>query len=236
MFFRKKKTLEQTGIFGNFVDYHCHILPGVDDGVADMATSLEILRRYEELGVSTVWFTPHVMEDMPNTTEALKARFEELMEAYTKEVNDGNRRALVLHLAAEYMLDDGFEERLERKDILTLGTRDQVLVETSCYNPPINMVERLNLIKSKGYYPVLAHPERYMYMDKKDYKQLKDMGIRFQLNLGSLSNGYGSLVKKKALKMLKDGWYQYRGTDCHRMSMVDLILQAEAPKELQTNN
>lgn len=231
MLFKRKKSLEQIKFFENFIDYHCHILPGVDDGVQTMQTSLEILKRYEELGVSEVWFTPHVMEDMPNTTEDLKSRFEELQTAYSKDIEQSNRKPLILHLAAEYMMDEAFDERLEKKDLLTLGNQDQILVETSYYNPPMHMLDLLNRIKNKGYYPVLAHPERYMYMDDKDYKQLKDMGIRFQLNLGSLSDGYGRHVRKKALKMLKDNWYQYRGTDCHRMNMIDLILQAEAPKE-----
>ncbi|MDO5447702.1 MAG: capsular biosynthesis protein [Prevotellaceae bacterium] len=230
MFFSKKKTIETTNFFENFVDYHCHILPGVDDGVKTMDDSLEILKRYEQLGVSEVWLTPHVMEDIPNTTEKLKERFEELTEAYLKVAETETRKPLVLHLAAEYMLDDGFEEKLKEKDLLTLGTYDQVLVETSYYNPPMRMVEILNDIKGKGYYPVLAHPERYMYMDKKDYKLLKDMGIRFQLNLGSLSNGYGHIVTKKAKDMLKQNYYQYYGTDCHRMSMIDMILKAELPK------
>ena len=232
MFFSKKKTIETTNFFNNFVDYHCHILPGVDDGVKTMEDSLEILKRYEKLGVSEVWLTPHVMEDMQNSTEKLKGRFEELKEAYSEVAETETRKPLTLHLAAEYMLDDGFEEILKAKDILTLGTKDQVLVETSYYNPPMQMVDMLNNIKGKGYYPVLAHPERYMYMEKKDYKLLKDMGIRFQLNLGSLSNGYGHAVTKKAKSMLKLNYYQYYGTDCHRMSMIDMILGAERPKEM----
>ena len=228
MFFCKKKTLGQTDFFKNFVDYHCHILPGVDDGVKTMEDSLAILKRYESLGVAEVWLTPHVMEDMPNTTAELQARYEELQQKVAAEnIN------LKLHLAAEYMLDGVFEERLAEKDLLTLGTSDQVLVETSYFNPPMNMMALMERIKGRGYYPVLAHPERYMYMDWKQYKALKAMDVRFQLNLGSLSGGYGRHVKKKALKMLEKEWYQYRGTDCHRMDMVDLILEAEQPKTLK---
>ena len=65
--FRKRISLKDSGIFKNFTDCHSHILPGVDDGVQTMEEALEILRLYEELGIKSVWLTPHIMEDMPNT-------------------------------------------------------------------------------------------------------------------------------------------------------------------------
>lgn len=66
--FRKKQTLEEKGFFRGFIDWHCHILPAVDDGVQTMGEALQILEEYERLGVKEVWLTPHIMEDMPNTT------------------------------------------------------------------------------------------------------------------------------------------------------------------------
>ncbi len=198
-------------------DFHSHILAGVDDGVRTMEESLEILRLYEERGIAAVWLTPHVMEEIPNTTGHLSARFEELQNAYTGRVQ--------LHLAAEYMLDALFEERLERGDLLPLGERgDQLLVETSYFNPPLNLHQLLQRIKSKGYHPVLAHPERYMYMDRKDYLQLKEMGVRFQLNLPSLSGAYGRAVRDKALMLEKLSLYDFRGTDTHSVEMVRRVL------------
>ena len=80
--FRKKHTLEDSGYFLAFTDWHCHILPGVDDGVQSMDESLQILAEYERLGVKEVWLTPHIMEDIPNTTEKLRERFIELRTAY----------------------------------------------------------------------------------------------------------------------------------------------------------
>lgn len=111
-FFKKRVSLKDSGIFDGFTDWHSHILPGVDDGVQTMDESLEILHLYEELGVKTVWLTPHIMEDIPNTTAYLRERFAELKAAY-----DGR---IELHLAAENMLDNLFEERLENNDLLPL--------------------------------------------------------------------------------------------------------------------
>ena len=111
--FRKRISLRDSGIFEGFTDFHSHILPGVDDGVQTMEESLAILREYESLGVQAVWLTPHIMEDIPNTTAHLKARFSELQAAYTGSVR--------LYLAAENMLDNLFLERLERNDVLPIG-------------------------------------------------------------------------------------------------------------------
>ena len=175
MLFGKKPLSE---IWVGATDCHSHILPGVDDGVADMETSLKILAAYEKLQIQEVWCTPHIMEDVPNKTEDLKARFAELKAAYHGLVR--------LNLAAEYMMDGLFLDRLEQEDLLTHGHEgNTLLVETSYFTPPMDLHGILNTIKGKGYYPILAHPERYLYMKMDDYAPLKKMGVRFQLNLAS---------------------------------------------------
>ena len=118
-----KKKIENTSVFTGYTDWHSHLLPGVDDGIKTFDDSLSILNRYEELGVRRVWLTPHIMEDIPNTTESLRQRFDELQSRYTGNIQ--------LSLAAENMLDNLFEERLERGDLLPIGDNgDQLLVET----------------------------------------------------------------------------------------------------------
>lgn len=90
----------------------------------------------------------------------------------------------MLYLATENMLDNLFEERLAKNDVLPLGKDGKhLLVETSYFNPPMGLNNILLRIKTKGYIPVLAHPERYVYMDENDYRQLKGLNVRLQLNL-----------------------------------------------------
>ncbi len=215
-----KKKVSIKGLFNGFTDYHSHILPGVDDGVQIMEESLEILHLYEGLGVKTVWCTPHIMEDIPNTTDCLKGRFTELQNAYS-----GNIR---LHLAAEYMLDTLFEERLESNDLLPLGEKgDHLLVETSYFNPPMGLQNILSRIKEKGYYPVLAHPERYVYMEEEDYKRLRDMGMKFQLNIPSLTGTYGNRVMKKAEWLYRNGFCDFYGSDTHRLNIIEGIIKTK---------
>lgn len=214
-----------SSLLTNFTDYHSHILPGVDDGVKKMEVSLKVLERYEQLGIAEVWCTPHIMEDIPNTTAALKARFAELCEAYQGPVK--------LHLAAEYMMDALFEERLHQSDLLPLGDKgNQLLVETSYFTPPMDMDALLNQVKQKGYYPVLAHPERYVYMDRGRYTALKAMGILFQLNLSSLGGAYGSEAKDKARWLLKHNYYNLAGSDLHSLHNMD-YWSTRAPRALR---
>ncbi len=214
--FDHKKSLSE--LFRGYVDFHCHILPGVDDGVQTFEDSARILSIYSELGVEKVFLTPHVMEDVPNKPENLKRRFAEL-KGYLK--SEGVN-APQLELAAENMMDSLFLQRLTSGEVLSLPLKgNSLLVETSYYNPPFNLHDILFQVKSNGYFPVLAHPERYMYMDNSDYDSLRNSDIRFQLNLSSLSGFYGELAQKKAENMLKKGYYDYVGTDLHRLSMLE---------------
>lgn len=224
--FSKVDKLAKSGMFKGFTDWHSHILPGVDDGIRTMDSALEVLKSYEEAGVKKVWLTPHIMEDYPNTTEELRKRFQELKSAY-----DGN---IELRLAAENMLDTLFEERLEKRDFLPIGEAgDHLLVETSYMNPPYGMKEMMQRAMSAGYNLVLAHPERYRYMDEQDYRELKDKGIKFQTNFASLVGGYGETARKKAEWLLKEGMIDICGSDLHRLAFF-LETIDQSPKKKQS--
>lgn len=219
MIFRRSTIVSQ---LKGFTDFHSHILFGVDDGVKTLDVSLEVLRRYEDIGIAEVWCTPHVMEDIPNTTEELRNRFAELEKAYTGPIQ--------LRLAAEYMMDELFESRLEQNDLLALGEEGNwLLVETSYFNPPMDLGGILKRIKSKGFFPVLAHPERYVYMGKGMYKMLKQEGILLQLNLSSLAGAYGVEAQKKARWLLKKQYYDMVGSDLHSIRNMQ-FWDARAPR------
>lgn len=225
LWFNKKKSLKDTGIFEGFTDWHSHILPGVDDGIPTIEESLEVLREYETLGFKKVWLTPHIMEEYPNKTEFLQEKFEELKKAW-----DGN---VEIKLATENMLDTIFEERLENNDFLPIGDEgNHLLVETSYYTPPYGMEEMMDKARKKGYFLILAHPERYRYMEEKDYMKLKGDGVKFQMNILSLTGAYGESAKKKAEWLLSNNMIDYMGTDVHRLEAFHKNIQTPVKHSL----
>ncbi len=209
--FNPKRSLIEAGVLKGSTDRHSHILYGVDDGIKTPEDSLEVLKFQESLGVKEVWCTPHIMEDVPNTTEALKARFEELKSIYQGPIR--------LHLAAEYMIDTVFESRLEAGDLLTMED-DTLLMETSTIAPPYDLKGSLRDAMSKGYRPLFAHPERCRFLEVKDCEELVEMGVRLQLNIASLTGYYGQSCRAKAETLLKKGLYSAYGSDCHRVKAI----------------
>ena len=218
--FNKKYSLVDIGILQGFTDWHCHLLPGVDDGVRTMEEALQILDSYEHHGVQEVWLTPHIMEDIPNTTAHLRKCFADLQNAYKGHI--------ALHLASENMLDSLFSQRLQQGDLLPLGNEGRhLLVETSYFNPPYNFHNFFRQIQSKGLIPVLAHPERYVYMEKREYEKLRSMNVAFQLNLTSFTGIYGEISKRKAQWLLENGFYSFYGTDTHRLASWEKVSETK---------
>lgn len=219
-----KVKVKDSGLLEGFRECHSHLLPGVDDGVKELHETLKILELWQSLGVKEVWLTPHIMEDIPNKTLELKQKCEELKTVAPK--------GITLRLSAENMMDNLFLQRLELRDLLPIGRdRQHLLVETSYYNPPMDMHRFFERIKENGYIPVLAHPERYQYMDMSTYKMWKEKGVLLQLNVPSLVGAYGPEVQYKAEKLLDKGMYDYCGTDTHSMRFVEYFLNGKISKK-----
>jgi putative capsular polysaccharide biosythesis protein len=221
---------KKTGVdYSGMTDFHSHILPGVDDGVGSIEESLRVLEEYERLGIRKVWLTPHVMEDVPNRPGFLRERFVELCAAYGGPVE--------LALGSENMADALFSERLSQGDVLPTGDRGELLlVETSCFSAPEGFVRTLGRIMSAGYHPVIAHPERYMYVrDISGYRKWLDAGARFQLNLLSLGGHYGPEARAKARRLLERGYYTYAGSDLHGLRHAGLLRGLRLTKKEQTH-
>lgn len=224
-FFRNKRTVEQSGLFENFVDWHSHLLPGVDDGVQTLDETIKLLRRMKGVGVNRVVLTPHVMEEMPNEPLDLLKRFADLQES-CKDIG------VELRLAAENMLDSLFVKRMSENNVIAHVHENRLLVETSYFSPPFDLYGLLTMVASAGYFPVLAHPERYQYMTDSDYDRLKKMDVMFQLNVPSLFGAYGREAFDKGNKLLRKGYYSLCGLDIHRYTQYDNLLRAEVPNKL----
>ncbi|TXB68914.1 tyrosine-protein phosphatase [Phaeodactylibacter luteus] len=209
-FFKKTRPLGSYRFLGT--DFHSHLLPGIDDGAKDMADSLRLIRRLADMGFTRLITTPHIMADLyPNTPEAILAKRDEVRKAMQEA-----GISLPLDAAAEYLMDEGFEALLETGNLLALpGNR--VLVEMSFISEPPKLDAYLFRLQTKGYRPVLAHPERYLFLRERmsRYQELRERGCEFQLNLLSLTGYYGKPTRENALALLKAGLIDYAASDLH---------------------
>jgi tyrosine-protein phosphatase YwqE len=205
--------------FRGACDVHCHLLPGVDDGFSTMEKSLHALKKLEERGIKKMVFTPHFMKDYSeNHRGAIMAKFE----AYKAEA--AKVCGVELHLAAEYMLDACFMDHF-KEGFLTLDKGgNHVLCETSYMMYEHGITEMIYEIMCAEFQPVIAHPERYEYANRDNYFRWKDKNYKFQLNLLSLAGAYGGNAVAKSQYLLKEGFYDYVGSDMHGLSNFERFL------------
>lgn len=206
-----KKSLSKSNILEGNTDVHCHILPGVDDGTQKMEDCLRALQYYEDHGLKRLFFTPHIAQSLhENTRENLTRRFEEVKSRYKGKME--------LRLGAEYMLDNNFDKLLDDKEEFLCASPGTILIETTAVSAPMDMDEVIYELQQSGYTIMLAHPERYLYMSKDDYYNLKQKDVKFQMNILSLDGTYGEHAYKKAQWLIKEGMYDYCGSDWHKFS------------------
>ena len=213
LFFKKKKIPLNEFFPEGFVDIHSHLLPGIDDGAANLETSIALIQKMTSYGIKNFITTPHILGDVyPNTPEIINSKLKEVRD----ELKRRNISDISICAAAEYMMDEKFTEIMEKGELLTLKD-NLVLVEMSYFSPPINLHDMLFQLQLKGYKPILAHPERYnsYHPNLENYYQLKRAGCLFQLNLLSLTEHYGKHVQKITEKLLKENMYDFVGTDAH---------------------
>lgn len=210
--FERKFNLQDNGIWKGMTEMHCHLLPGVDDGAETKDDALQLLRFMErEVEVRRICMTPHTMMDFNNVpAEFLKEKFRKFRDDYSGKME--------LYIASEYMLDVSFGNHLKEEVLLLGNWKDQklLLVETSTLMAPPTLDEMLGDILAAGYTPVIAHPERYAYIEKSDYERFRKRGCLFQLNIPSLHGYYGKHAQIDAQLLLKQGVYSFAGFDIHR--------------------
>lgn len=220
MFFLRKKEVNivEDGWLDGMLETHCHLLPGVDDGVRSLEESRALLQVMQSVGIRQFIFTPHIHGRYPkNSSLTLPGQFQ----SYLSELSMPSYRIM---LAAEYMIDDRFESHLD-EPLLTMGASRFVLIELSFAGAQMGYLDSIRSLRASGGKPLLAHPERYLYMSMREYEPLKELGVAFQLNLFSLTGMYGDAVLRRARKLLVEGVYDFVGTDTHRIEKFQSVVQ-----------
>lgn len=202
-------------------DIHCHIVPGVDDGAKTVDVAADLVERMQSWGIKRIVASPHVTRD---TFENNSANLDPALELLRAELKKRGNSIEVNH-AAEYRIDDLLSERMAANDLMTYPGTKYILIENSFLQEPWNLDQIVFDLQVRGLQPILAHPERYTYYhgDLKRYRQLRDAGLKMQINLLSLADGYGPAEAKMARRLIKEGLVDFIGTDLHNTRHADKI-------------
>lgn len=202
------------------IDYHCHILPGIDDGAKDLAESLEMARLLARAGFREVCCTPHCIRGGYDTTPGqVQEGVAELEEALNEE-----GIGLRLRSGMEYYLDEFF---LDLPELQPLGESRLVLLEAPGQANAEVVREGVERVFALGYTPIIAHPERSeIFKTLAPSPQSLPEGVLFQANLGSFTGFYGPQVQRRAYDLLRAGRYAALGSDGHDAGRLAGVLEA----------
>lgn len=209
-------------------ELHSHLIPAIDDGVQTIEETIEVLRFMSGLGYQKVITTPHIMADYYQNSRGN-------ISPWVTKINEecaAQKINIKLDAAAEYMVDDGLQSKIDSGDLLSFGKAKYVLIEMPFETPSPNLKEVLFALRINGFTPVLAHPERYLYYASniKLYNDLWDAELFFQVNLGSLIGHYGPLTQKAVEYLIEQKMVSMVGSDCHGIkhaSVIEFALKTE---------
>lgn len=209
-------------------DIHCHILPGIDDGSPDLSTSIELIERMISWGITRIIATPHVTQaSFENTPDIMS-------ESLSRLNNELQNRGIIINIShsAEYRIDELFLSQLNN-DLIVPMPNNYLLVENSFIQEPWNLDQILFDLKIKGYKPILAHPERYIYYHTKKgrYNSIFNAGTKLQINLLSIAGYYGKEEKRIAMELIDKGLVGFIGTDLHNHRHADAVEAFLASKD-----
>lgn len=197
------------------IDIHTHILPNFDDGSSSDEMSLQMLNDEIEQGVNEVILTPHSFSRNCKCVdkEDILRRFKE----FRHKVGD---LPIKLSLGEEILFSEtDFLKYFRENRFLKLGESRFYLVEFNMKEDDCDIENSVYNLISSGYPVILAHPERYLYMTMELMDRLRAVGCRFQLNADSFLGHNGKRIRKLTKSMIKAGYCDFIGSDCHNLTM-----------------
>ncbi len=205
------------------IDLHCHILPGIDDGAPDLATSLQMAKIAVNDGIRTIACTPHIYPGLyENTASGIRAAIASLQQEF-------DRREIPLHLVegADAHLDPDLAAGVKQGRVPTLAGSRYLLLEPPHHVAPPRFEDTVFQLMARGYVPVITHPERLSWLEDHyaEFGRLVEMGAWMQITSGSLTGRFGRGPKYWAEKMLDDGLVHILATDSHHFKVRPPLLR-----------
>ena len=214
----KKKSLDPINFSVLKTDIHSHLIPEIDDGAKSIEDSFQLISGLKEMGFSRLITTPHIMSDYYNNNPK---KINDGLKDLTKALKVKNLN-IEMFAAAEYYVDYEFERSISNKGLLGFGDNN-ILIEFSFLQEPVNLEKIIFDLQINGYNVVLAHPERYLYYSMTDLERLVNRGVLLQMNLLSITGYYSPQVKKNAANLIEKNLISFVGTDCHNIIQLERL-------------
>ena len=214
------------------IDFHNHLIPGVDDGAADLDESRAGLEAFRSQGVDTVVCTPHFQASLLGRPAELAARMEALDAAWESlsAMAEAEFAGMTLGRGVELMLDTPAPDFSDPR--LRLNGTSFVLLEFPYFTIPPQVGNAIFELRMGGWTPIIAHPERYAGLSDYDaVEEWKRMGAQLQVNCGSVLGSYGSEAQRHARVLLARGLADYLGSDYHARGRLHVRACREALEE-----
>lgn len=203
-----------------FFDIHTHILPGVDDGAADISQARKMLQAAYAYGTRSLFLTPHYRGRFRETysPERYRRIYAYLLEWIADDFPD-----LKIYLGSEVTYETDAPELLAQGKILSMNDSRYVLIELFSQMPPSQVIAAVDGIMRKGFIPIIAHIDRYEVFRKNTElaQEVLDMGALIQLNADSVLGENGAQVKRYCHNLLKEDQVHFIASDAH-----DLVRRA----------
>lgn len=196
-----------------YIDMHCHILPGVDDGAMDQATMVAMLQTAYDEGVRCIIATPHFHPRRGHATpEVLRHKLAEVRKS-AHQIDERFR----IYLGTEIYFGQDVVEKLQKGEILTMNKREQILVEFSPSESYQYIKQGLQQLQMSGYEVILAHAERYQCLldEFENIEHIWNMGVNIQVNAGSITGQSGTPTRRFVKKLLSEQMVFAVASDAH---------------------
>lgn len=200
------------------IDIHSHILNNVDDGSNSLESTIEMLKKAEQAEFTDIILTPHYIEGYyENTKSKIKTNISNLKKEVYKE-----NIVTQLYQGNEILLTEKTPDLLSKSKISTLANSRYILFELPFSNKLLNLSQIIFKIKANGYIPILAHPERYSYIQENPNNLIEIIksGVLVQSNYGSFAGQYGKTAKQTAEILLQNRLIHFLGSDTHRQGYI----------------
>lgn len=204
------------------IDYHSHVLPGLDDGATDLQNAAELVSAMKSWGFEKITCTPHINALYRNTPDGIRRAFDALQEELEDRKTD-----ITLAMSAEYRLvPETWPEVMEKGWLMPIEDR-YILTELPISKREeigwIRPLEEFRKLVSMGLTPILPHPERYFYLSHRELMEFVEAGVVIQCNYGSLAGLYGIEARDRARALVSEGIVSLYGTDMHNLKYVEII-------------